>query len=376
MRILIASRITTDPATQGNSQSTSAWSAMLGAMGHDVWYAWAYNTWHKDHAQQAAMRARWGDKLIEHPCGLRERLRDAVLHRLVVRLGYSYRRDDHLPYGFVERLRRLDRTMGFDAVIANYYCMSGVFRAFPKARKVVYTHDVFSDLRERTGSTWMTTSPREEGAALDRADHVLSIQETESVFLRGLTSTPVTTAWSPVEPAPTPSAGKTRNLLFLGGTLRWNVEGIRAFAREAGPLIHARLPEFKLVVGGGVCASVADLADLPFVELVGRVDALEGFYARGSVCLNPVSTGTGLKIKSIEAMARGKTLLCHPHSAEGMPDLERAPVFAYGSPGEAADLACRLLQEDREGERSREAVSWVEGLNARCREAFVRALEG
>lgn len=376
MRILVASRIPTDPPTQGNTQCTGGWSRMLEEMGHEVWFLWAYNPWNVSDSDIQAMRARWGERLVEHRCGLRDRAREAVLRRWIARTGGSYRRDQHLPLGIASTAAALAARLRFDAVVANYYVMTGVFRWFPGARRLVYTHDVFTDLLARTGSNWLTTTRGEEGAALDRADVVLSIQESESEFLRSVTKRPVVTAYTPFAIHPTPAApGGASTLLFLGGPLRWNVEGIREFATGPGREIHRRRPDFRLAIGGGVCAGLGDAADLPFVDVLGRVDSLEAFYARGVACVNPVRNGTGLKIKSVEALAHGKALLCHPHSAEGLPDKEAAPIHVWRDEDEAVEACCRILSSPDSAEsRAALATAWVEGINRRCRDSFEGAL--
>ena len=345
-------------------------------MGHEVWFVWAYDSWAPCDAARAAMRKRWGMRLIEHPCSLGDRVREGILRRLVAKCGYSYRKDDLLPWGLVKRLKLIAKLHRFDVVVANYYILSGAFQAFPGSRKIVYTHDVFSARRERTGGHWMTTSAREEGAALNRADHVLSIQESESTFLRMITKTAVTTCWTPVRSISNPALPDSQNILFLGGDLQWNSDAIRKFANEVCLEVSARNRAFRLVIGGSVCGGLEDLARHPFVDLVGRVDSLDAFYSRGWICVNPVSVGTGLKIKSIEAIARGKTLVCHPHAAEAMPDLDQAPVYTFESSVQAVQMICDLLKDGNARERETMALEWAASLNRRCEEAFARAVSG
>lgn len=49
--------------------------------------------------------------------------------------------------------------------------------------------------------------------------------------------------------------------------------------------------------------------------VMGEIDSIAAFYQQVDVVVSPISLGTGLKIKSIEAIAFGKALLATPHAA-------------------------------------------------------------
>ena len=51
-------------------------------------------------------------------------------------------------------------------------------------------------------------------------------------------------------------------------------------------------------------------------------------YKLGDVSVNPCINGTGLKIKTFEALSYGKVVMVHPHSTIGIYNRECAPVFA------------------------------------------------
>jgi hypothetical protein len=51
----------------------------------------------------------------------------------------------------------------------------------------------------------------------------------------------------------------------------------------------------------------------------------------GDVVINPTYQGTGLKIKTFEAIAYDKVLLTHPHSMTGIYEKNNAPIFASAS---------------------------------------------
>ena len=68
--------------------------------------------------------------------------------------------------------------------------------------------------------------------------------------------------------------------------------------------------------------------------MLGYVDSLDEFYRLGDVAINPVYQGTGLKIKTFEALSYDKVTLVHPHSMAGVYKKDEAPLFASEKPEE------------------------------------------
>ncbi len=54
------------------------------------------------------------------------------------------------------------------------------------------------------------------------------------------------------------------------------------------------------------------------VDFLGHVDDVELEYAQAAAVINPIWAGTGLKIKTVEALARGKPLVTTSKGIEGM----------------------------------------------------------
>ena len=74
------------------------------------------------------------------------------------------------------------------------------------------------------------------------------------------------------------------------------------------------------------------MKDVPGVQLLGFVDNPADFYAKADVAINPVYQGTGLKIKTFEAISYDKVTLVHPHSMAGVFKKDEAPLFASETP--------------------------------------------
>ena len=108
---------------------------------------------------------------------------------------------------------------------------------------------------------------------------------------------------------------------MLGSDNPRNVLGLRDFLRFAWPEIRSAIPDARLEVAGSIGLAVPHYAQ--GVDVLGHVDDLDPCYARARVVVNPAVAGTGLKIKTVEALSRLRPIVTWPNGLEGTP-----PEFA------------------------------------------------
>ncbi len=54
------------------------------------------------------------------------------------------------------------------------------------------------------------------------------------------------------------------------------------------------------------------------MELLGHVESLNEFYEKCSIVINSTAAGTGLKIKTVEALAHGRRVVAWPLGVDGV----------------------------------------------------------
>ncbi len=117
-----------------------------------------------------------------------------------------------------------------------------------------------------------------------------------------------------------------RNLIFLGGMLYPpNVDGVLWFAREILPQIWARSPESKFfVVGARPPASVIALGKRDArIVVTGYVQDAKLFLEKSAVFVVPLRAGGGMRVKILDAWARGVPIVTTTVGCEG---IECAPT--------------------------------------------------
>ena len=323
-KILIVADLPTHPIDGGNKMCIIQNAELLRNLGYDVYFL-LYNRDSIPQHQIEATKDYWGDHFLYFATTGINRFIWKVKNRFIPHLRGKV--DFYTPRKLLRFVNKAHSTHKFSGMIVNYIWMSRLAECNIPT-KAIYTHDVFSNRAQRIASSykWMSFSPNEEALALQRFKYVLAIQNIEAQFFKYLTPTSeVITIYSPVNFVDQPIENN-KNILFFSGGGELNLLGIRWFINEIFPLIKEIIPEAKLLIGGKICSTL-NKNELPVdVELTGLYDNPSDFYAKGNIVINPIYSGSGLKIKTIEAIAHGKWVVVHPHSAEGIYKQSTAPL--------------------------------------------------
>jgi len=151
-------------------------------------------------------------------------------------------------------------------------------------------------------------------------------------------------------PAPEAAAEREDELVFVGGFRHPpNVDAACWLAREIFPLVLARREGARLtIVGADPPQTVRGLAS-DRVTVTGFVPDVEPFLARAAVVVAPLRTGGGMRVKLLQALARGKAVVTTSLGAEGL--CTGAPLLVAGSAPAVAEAVAALLA-DAETRRS------------------------
>lgn len=177
-----------------------------------------------------------------------------------------------------------------------------------------------------------------------------------------------------------PVAADPRALLFLG-TLDYlpNEDGVAFFVDEVLPLLRAADAAMTLrVVGVGLPPSLAGLAAVPGVTLVGPVPETAPEFARAGMLVVPLRAGSGSRIKILEAFQHGTPVVSTAKGAEGLAVVDGEQLLLADSPAALAAACLALAADPTLRQRlATNARGWVErehGLEAMAT-VFARAMD-
>jgi succinoglycan biosynthesis protein ExoO len=176
---------------------------------------------------------------------------------------------------------------------------------------------------------------------------VIAIQNEEAAKVRAaLPDRIVITAQHATTPAPAPQPGVNDLLFFVGSNTAPNVVGLDWFFREIWPAIRAKRPAARLKVAGSVARAIGAAPE--GVTMLGVVGDLAPLYAEAGVVISPLYTGSGLKIKLVEALAAGKAVVGTNITAQGVEAEVNGAMVIADEPAAFADACVRLLADRAE----------------------------
>ena len=116
-------------------------------------------------------------------------------------------------------------------------------------------------------------------------------------------------------PVATPIEKRRWDVYFIGFNNPFNVEGLAWFLREVYPNLDKNL---RIVLVG----SATNQIEVSYVniDIIPFAPDLDEIYNNVKVAICPMFRGTGMKIKVVEAMAKGLPVVCNERGVDGLPD--------------------------------------------------------
>ena len=152
-----------------------------------------------------------------------------------------------------------------------------------------------------------------------------------------------------------PESLASEPVVLLSGNLgyRPTVRGAQWFADEVWPRVRASVPEVRWVLAGArPSAVVKRLESLPGVEVHADVADLGSYVTGSRVAIAPMSSGSGVPMKVLEAMAAGVPAIVHPWAADGLISEARDAVVQASDADGWVDALERLLKETDSAEET------------------------
>lgn len=229
-------------------------------------------------------------------------------------------------------------------VIADYAFQTPAFAAYPGVPSAVIMHDLFHR-RDGGGQDSVAVLTREQEAALlARADAAIAIQPAEAGFVRDhVPGVRPLLAPMAARPVAAPLPGADDRLLFVGSNTAPNVIGLQWFFDQVWPTIRRHRPDARLDIAGSV-ASAFPGGGPAGARFHGIVPRLAPLYAGAGVVISPLTFGSGLKIKLVEALAHGKAVIATSITLQGVEDICAGAVIRADDAAQFADAVVALVR--------------------------------
>ncbi len=195
---------------------------------------------------------------------------------------------------------------------------------------------------------------------LEKVDGIAAITRKDAAYFRGLTATPVIDIPYGIKPEGfVPSFAVPANPTFFHiGSMNWipNQDGIKWFLETTWPRLKAQLPEAQFYLAGRFMPEWLVGYQAEGVHIVGEVDDALQFVAANHIAIVPLLSGSGIRIKIIEAMAMGKTVITTKVGAEGIGYTEGENIFIADKPEKFIEYMKMLAGQPERAEKTGRAA--------------------
>ena len=348
MKILIVSKCPTHPTSACNRWGILAQTQILKDLGNEIFFLYIDERPMKHNSLEhlkayEETKAYWGEYFFYLRVSQLEKFYFNLIMKYNKRFHNGYQSCDvNYPHKLTAYVNRLDAQYDFDICIVNYYYLTKLFENISIPKKALFTHDCFAYKDLVVGERTMAIDANTEAKAMQRSPYILAVQDQEKYYFEILSPrSKVYNIYSKYTYQSSPVIGN-HNIVFLSGNNSYNINGLRWFLKEVFPLIRKHFVDAQCIIAGAICQMIIndDLGE--GVKLIGYVDSPNVLYEQGDVAINPTYQGTGLKIKTFEAISYDKVTMVHPHSMKGVFEKDKTSLFFSDKPQDWIDFLVKL----------------------------------
>jgi glycosyltransferase involved in cell wall biosynthesis len=271
----------------------------------------------------------------------------------------------HFDPAVLSELRSLLRQRTFDAV----YCDHLSMLEYGRRLSLPIIHDAhnvefeiirrhastlpFSALRGFAALEWRMLR-RYERSQYRSCSLIYSVSDVDAASIRQFCGERSTVAVVPIAVdvdgvAQARPAGAGHELLFVGG-LHWppNADAVSYFIDEILPRVRARIPDVHLtVIGRTDGPGLRQCPAVSGVTFAGHVPDIEPFFQRGRAMVVPLRSGSGMRVKILDALARGLPTVSTSIGCEGIDATPGRDLLIADTPTAFAEDVVRVLTDDQ-----------------------------
>jgi len=303
-------------------------------------------------------------KVVSVPLPLppRRSLAEYARYARMLMAGRPFTIDKYFSPEVRRRYATLHESSTFDLIVCDFLTPAPLIDWQAPPPKILFTHNVEAQVWRRHArvasnpliklACWM------ESRALDRverryirlADRVLTVSENDRACFapyadpQRISVVPTGVDTEYFQPGPGPEQA---SVTVFTGSMDWmpNEDAVAHYAEKILPLIQREVPEAVFwAVGHRPPRRLQALAS-DNVVVTGTVEDIRPYLAKAAVCVVPLRSGSGTRIKIFEAMAMGKAIVSTRLGAEGLPVRHGEHIVLADNPADFARHVVDLLRD-------------------------------
>ncbi len=268
---------------------------------------------------------------------------------------------------FNKKLKQILLVQTFDIVqLEGLYLYSYVnaIRKYSNAKIALRAHNIEHEIWQRLAKNALSFSKRFylnllanrvkklEFELLNKVDLLVPITQRDAEVLQTVNANKVMVSSTGIEESKfeltVPKYDKT---VFYIGALDWvpNQEALIWFLNNVWINLKKEFNQWEFVIAGRNAPSsfINDIKKFP-VKYIGEVSSATKFIDEHNIMVVPLLAGSGMRIKIIEGMARGKCILTTNIGAEGISAKNGSSIYIHNSAQEFKNVLKKLMQNSNQ----------------------------
>jgi polysaccharide biosynthesis protein PslH len=137
------------------------------------------------------------------------------------------------------------------------------------------------------------------------------------------------------------------DVLVITGTLNYhpNIASVHYFVREIFPLVLRQCPDIKLKLVGANPVPAVTALQSPQITVTGFVPSISDYLQTATLALAPVTYGSGVQVKVLEAFSTATPLVATTIALRGLDAHDQEHVLTANSPADFAAAIIDLLSD-------------------------------
>jgi len=249
-----------------------------------------------------------------------------------------------VTYRLQKAFNKIIKNNHYDYVFLNYASWASLIennKHITNAQTILDTHDFLT--AQNQDKFDIGASFKEEIRRLSLFNKVLAISVEEQYLFSQFCKNEVIMAPMMIE-APSPSsipvADRKFDLIYIASKNPHNIEAANWFISKVYPLLPQSL---SICIIGQITASIK--RNHPNITLIPFAEELTTYYHQTKVAICPMLSGTGTKIKVIEALSYHLPVVCNTRGVDGLINKNNNGCLVSDEPEEFSRHITSLLQQ-------------------------------
>lgn len=223
---------------------------------------------------------------------------------------------DRTRFGHKEQFLKILKDNQYDYVIISYAYWAELIRGkkyIKTAKLIIDTHDFLTSQFQNQKRFNLGKYFNKEINMLNLFHKVFVISSDENyVFSQFASSEVITIPHFLDAKFQLNSTQKTYDLVYVASSNEHNVKSVKWFLEEVYPLLNKK---YSICVVGKINEHIPELTNVTQIHFI---DNLNEIYSNSKVAICPMISGTGLKIKVVEALSFGLPVVCNSRGIDGL----------------------------------------------------------